>query len=74
VAEMRSLKALRGLAALSSSTLAQTVEIATRGLSTAPDLKSVLKEKIPEQQVHIVSSSPLALPGSSCSVKLVQNA
>lgn len=48
---MRGLKALRGLASLSSSTLIEGIETATRALSTVPDLKSVLKEKIPEQQV-----------------------
>ena len=48
---MRGLKALRGLASLSSSTLIEGIEAATRALSTVPDLKSVLKEKIPEQQV-----------------------
>lgn len=50
---MRSLKALRGLAALSSSTLIQCVESTARTLTTASGLKDVLKEKIPEQQVCI---------------------
>ncbi|KAK9916173.1 hypothetical protein WJX75_009710 [Coccomyxa subellipsoidea] len=50
---MRSLKALRGLASFSSSTLIECAETATRTLSTASDLKSVLKEKIPEQQERL---------------------
>lgn len=52
---MRGLKALRGLASLTSSTLIEGIETATRALSTAPDLKSVLKEKIPAQQVCLTS-------------------
>ena len=48
---MRGLKALRGLSSLASSTLIEGIETAARTLTTVPDLKSVLKEKIPEQQV-----------------------
>lgn len=54
---MRGLKALRGLASLTSSTLIECAETATRTLSTVSDLKSVLKEKIPEQQVLYWTSS-----------------
>lgn len=48
---MRSLRALRGLRALTSTALNDIAEVSTRSLTTVPDLKSVLREKIPEQQV-----------------------
>ena len=49
---MRSLRALRGLRGLTSYALNDAVEVSARSLTTVPDLKSVLKEKIPEQQVR----------------------
>ena len=49
---MRSLRALKGLRALTSTALSEYAEVATRSLTTVPDLKSVLREKIPEQQVR----------------------
>ena len=49
---MRSLRALRGLRGLTSSALNDAAEFSARSLTTVPDLKSVLKEKIPEQQVR----------------------
>ena len=49
---MRSLRALRGLRAVTSTALSEYAEVATRSLTTVPDLKSVLREKIPEQQVR----------------------
>ena len=50
---MRSLRALRGLRAVTSTALSEYAEVATRSLTTVPDLKSVLREKIPEQQVRL---------------------
>ena len=49
---MRSLRALRGLRGLTSYALNDAAEVSARSLTTVPDLKSVLKEKIPEQQVR----------------------
>ena len=49
---MRSLRALRGLRSLTSYALNDAAEVSARSLTTVPDLKSVLKEKIPEQQVR----------------------
>ena len=49
---MRSLRALKGLRAIASTALSEYAEVATRSLTTVPDLKSVLREKIPEQQVR----------------------
>ena len=49
---MRSLRALTGLRAVASTALSEYAEVATRSLTTVPDLKSVLREKIPEQQVR----------------------
>ena len=49
---MRSLRALKGLRALTSTALNEVAEVSTRSLTTTPDLKSVLREKIPEQQVR----------------------
>ena len=49
---MRSLRALKGLRAVASTALSEYAEVATRSLTTVPDLKSVLREKIPEQQVR----------------------
>ncbi|CAL5218955.1 g707 [Coccomyxa viridis] len=50
---MRSLRALRGLRAVTSTALSEYAEVATRSLTTVPDLKSVLREKIPEQQERL---------------------
>ena len=71
---MRGLKVLRGLASLTSSTLIEGLETATRALSTAPDLKSVLKEKIPAQQVCIpgvLVATPAAGQQNAFSMSLV---
>lgn len=46
---------LRRLALLSSSTLNGYSETAVRTLSTGADLKSILAEKIPAQQVRLHS-------------------
>jgi len=48
---MRGLSIFRGLSALSGTSLSTCLETATRGLSSVSDLKSALKDKIPEQQV-----------------------
>ena len=52
---MRGLSKLRGLSALSGASLGNFLESTVRGLTTATDLKSALKEKIPEQQVGELS-------------------
>ena len=52
---MRGLSAFRGLSTLSGKALSSYLETATRGLSSASDLKSSLKEKIPEQQASASS-------------------
>ena len=54
---MRGIKTLRGISSLVPSTLIEGLEFAARTLTTAPDLKSVLKEKIPEQQVRADSAA-----------------
>ena len=61
---MRSLRALRGLRGLTSYALNDAVEVSARSLTTVPDLKSVLKEKIPEQQVceHSLSYAAADVP------------
>ncbi|KAL3138666.1 hypothetical protein ABBQ32_006424 [Trebouxia sp. C0010 RCD-2024] len=50
---MRGLSLLRSLSAFSGSSLGTCLESATRGLSTGSDLKTALKEKIPEQQERL---------------------
>lgn len=58
---MRGISALRGLSALSGNALSSYLETATRGLSSASDLKSALKDKIPEQQVTLA-----LMPARAC--------
>lgn len=50
---MRGLSIFRGLSALSGTSLSTCLETATRGLSSASDMKSALKDKIPEQQERL---------------------
>ena len=61
IRRMRGLSLYRSLSALSGTALGICFEGASRALSTGSDLKSALKDKIPEQQVCIGLASQMTL-------------